>query len=340
MRLPDSMAFMKRWQRWLGGILIGIVLIILIGPFLVPVPAVGGTDARLLADAGSRFVEVPVGSDAIEVHYKEAGVGEPALVLLHGFGASLFSWREIMAPLATAQRVIAFDRPAFGLTERPMRGDWGAPAEWRAGIPYSADAQAELTVQLLDKLGVDQAVLVGNSAGGAVAMLTALRNPERVRALILISPAVYSGGAPPAAQWLLQTPQMQHLGPLLSRRIQEWGIDFARSAWHNPALLTQEIWDGYLAPLQVANWDRALWELTTASRPSGLPERLHEFTLPVLVITGDDDRIVPTALSERLAGELPDASLVVIPACGHVAHEECPAATLDAIEQFLATLKP
>lgn len=330
---------MKRWQRWLSGILISIALIVLGGPFLVPVPALSGVDAHMLADAESRFVEVPLGSDALEVHYKDAGVGEPALILLHGFGASLFSWREVMAPLATARRVVAFDRPAFGLTERPMRDAWGTPAEWRAGVPYSADAQAELTIQLLDQLDIDQAVLVGNSAGGTVAMLTALRNPDRVRALILISPAVYNGGAPAAAQWLLQTPQMQHVGPLISRRIQEWGSEFARSAWHDPSLLTQAVWDGYLAPLQVTNWDRALWELTTASRPSGLPARLHEVTLPVLVITGDDDRIVPTALSERLASELPNASLVVIPACGHVAHEECPAATLAAIEEFLATLK-
>ncbi|MFN3983465.1 MAG: alpha/beta fold hydrolase [Caldilinea sp.] len=56
------------------------------------------------------------------------------------------------------------------------------------------------------------------------------------------------------------------------------------------------------------------------------------------MITGDDDRIVPTAQSERLAQELPNARLTVIPACGHIAHEECPAPTLEAINQFLASL--
>ena len=329
---------MKRWQRWLVGILIAIVLVILLGPFLVPVPALGGIDAQALADADSRFIDVPLGSDSIEVHYKELGEGEPTLLLLHGFGASLFSWREVMAPLAENHRVIAFDRPAFGLTERPLRGAWGTAAEWNAGVPYSPGAQADLTIALMDELGVEQAVLVGNSAGGTVAMLTALKYPERVQGLILISPAVYNGGAPATAQWLLNTPQMQHIGPLIARRIQEWGMDFARSAWHDPALITQDVWDGYLAPLQVQNWDRALWELTSASRPSGLPERLDDLTLPILVITGDDDRIVPTAQSERLAQELPMSALAVIPACGHVAHEECPAPTLDGIDQFLASL--
>lgn len=329
---------MKRWQRWLTGSIILLLLLLMIAPFLVPVPPIGGVDAHLLAEADSRFVDVPLSGDTVEVHYKEMGAGEPALVLLHGFGASVFSWREVMAPLAAQHRVIAFDRPAFGLSERPLRGAWGTPEDWRRGVPYGAEAQAELTISLLHQLGVEKAVLVGNSAGGAVAMLSALKHPERVQALILISPAVYTGGASTLTRWLFNTPQMQHLGPLIARRIQDWGVEFARSAWHDPTRITEDVWAGYLAPLQVQNWDRALWELTVASRPSTLPERLKDFTLPVLVITGDDDRIVPTAQSVRLAQELPNARLMVIPACGHVAHEECPAPTLQAIDQFLASL--
>ncbi len=329
---------MKRWQRIVLSIIAILLAVLLIGPFLVPVPVMGEVDAHMLADADSRFIDVQLGSDSIEIHYKDAGVGEPTLMLLHGFGASVFSWREVMGPLAENHRVIAFDRPAFGLTERPLRGKWGTPAEWRQGKPYGAEAQADLTIALMNKLDIEQAVLVGNSAGGAVSIITTLKYPERVRALILISPAVYSGGPNPAVSWLLQTPQMQHIGPLIAQRIQEWGNDFARSAWHNPALITDDIWQGYTAPLQIKNWDRALWELTVASRANRLDERLAELTLPILVITGDDDRIVPTAQSERLAQELPNARLTVIPACGHIAHEECPAPTLEAINQFLASL--
>jgi pimeloyl-ACP methyl ester carboxylesterase len=132
---------------------------------------------------------------------------------------------------------------------------------------------------------------------------------------------------------------MQHLGPLLARQIQTWGRDFAESAWHDPAKLTDEIWAGYQRPLAAAGWDRALWELTAANTPSGLPDRLGELTLPVLVITGDDDRIVPTAQSIRLADELPNAELLVIPACGHIPQEECPDAVIAAIDEFLAQLK-
>ena len=91
------------------------------------------------------------------------GQGEPVLILLHGFGASEFSWREVMEPLSTYGRVIAYDRPAFGLTERPMEGNWTGTN------PYSVQGNVELLDGLMDELGVDKAILVGNSAGGGVA---------------------------------------------------------------------------------------------------------------------------------------------------------------------------
>lgn len=311
---------------------------LLIGPFLAPVPSTAELAAPAeLAGPQSRFVDVPYAGDTLTVHYEEAGSGDRNLLLLHGFAASTFSWREVLAPLGELGRTVAYDRPAFGLTERPLPESW--QGDWGSQNPYPAAAQVELTTGLLDELGMDKAVLVGNSAGGTVAMLTALAHPERVEALVLIDPAVYAGGNPiPGLRAIFNTPQMRHLGPLIAQQIQGWGLDFARSAWHDPSKITEDVWAGYLKPLQVANWDRALWELTASNAPSGLPERLDELTLPVLVITGDDDRIVPTEQSVRLAEELPNAKLVVVPACGHVPHEECPQAVMDAITAFLAEL--
>jgi pimeloyl-ACP methyl ester carboxylesterase len=306
-----------------------VLLLLLVGPFLVPIPPLQGTvPPEQLADPDSRFVEV----NGLQVHYKIAGQGKPVLVLLHGFAASLFSWREVMAPLAQRGTVIAFDRPAFGLTARPM------PGEWQGENPYTSEYQARLTVGLLDALGVDKAILVGNSAGGSVALLTTLHNPERVQALVLVDAAVYSGGSPSLLRPLLQTPQMRHLGPLFVRSIARWGEDFGRSAWHDPSRLTPEIWEGYKKPLQAQNWDRALWEFTASSQPLRLAEQLDQIRLPALVITGDDDRIVPTAQSIRLAGELPNASLQVIANCGHVPHEERPEPFLRAVNEFLDKL--
>lgn len=308
-----------------------LLLAALIVPLIIPIPPLEDTvPPRELADPDSQFVEI----DDLDVHYKEMGEGDPTLMLLHGFAASTFSWREVMEPLAETQRVVAFDRPAFGLTERPM------PGAWEGQNPYGADAAADLTIGLMDELGVDQSVLVGNSAGGTVALYTALRYPERVKALVLVDPAIYSGGG--SSGWLrsiLTSPQGRRLGPLFARAIQGWGYEFGKSAWHDPAKFTDEIWAGFSKPLQAENWDRALWEFTQASRPLGLPERLDELSVPVLVITGDDDRIIPTEQSVRLAGEIPNAELVVIPNCGHVPQEECPQAFLAAVHDFLSNLE-
>jgi pimeloyl-ACP methyl ester carboxylesterase len=310
---------------------LGIFLLLLVVvPLLIPIPPLEDTvPAEELADGTSRFEEI----GGLRVHYKLAGSGTPGLVLLHGFGASLFSWREVMQPLAAFGTVVAFDRPAFGLTERPMPGDW------RGDSPYSPERQVDATVGLMDRLGMEEAVLVGHSAGGRIAALTALRYPQRVRALVLVAPALGAGGGPP--KWLnplLRTPQMRRLGPLLVRSISSSGQDTIRLAWHEPERITREIMAGYTEPLLVENWDRALWEHTISQRAEDLGPRLHEIAVPVMVITGDDDRIVPPDHSADLVDHLSDARLVVTPHCGHLPHEERPDEFVDALADFLSGL--
>jgi pimeloyl-ACP methyl ester carboxylesterase len=307
-----------------------LLLVLLVGPFLVPVPPLEGTrPPQALADPDSQFLEI----NGLSVHVKTRGQGEPVFVLLHGFGASLYSWQAVMEPFSQLGTVIAYDRPAFGLTERPL--------SWEGQNPYGPEAQVALVIGLLDHFGIQQAILVGNSAGGTVAMQTALAHPERVSALILVDPAVYNGGGAPSwTRLLFSTPQMRHLGPLVARQILTRGPELIETAWHDPSQIPPETIVLYRKPLQAENWDKALWELTLASHASGLAERLKEFSLPVLVITGDDDRIVPTADSIRLAGELPDAQLTVIPDAGHVPHEERPAAFMKAVLDFLKTMTP
>jgi pimeloyl-ACP methyl ester carboxylesterase len=308
-----------------------LAVLLLVGPFLVPVPPLQGTvPARELADPDSQFIEL----HGIDVHYKVTGQGEPLIILLHGFAASVFSWREVLDPLGELGTVVAFDRPSSGLTERPLRPDWGTEN------PYGTDFQVALVIDLIDAMGTDEAILVGNSAGGTIAALTALQHPERVRALVLVDAAIYVGGGAPAfVRPLLSTPQLRHLGPLIARRIRDWGPRLLESAWHDPSLLTEQIRKEYEKPLQVDNWDQALWELTAASRRPDLESRLDELALPALVVTGDDDRIVPTEQSIRLGSELPDAQLVVFPSCGHVPQEECPTAFLNAVEPFISALR-
>jgi pimeloyl-ACP methyl ester carboxylesterase len=318
----------RRAGRILLLVVVSVLLAVLLGPFFVPVPPLQGTvSAQSLADPDSQFIEI----NGIDLHFKKMGQGEPVFLLLHGFGSSLYSWDAVMEPLSQVGMVIAFDRPGFGLTERPL--------DWQGQNPYSPEAQLELVTGLLDHFGVQQAFLVGNSAGGTAAMQAALAHPERVAGLVLVAPAVYSGGGTPAwVRPLLTTPQMRHLGPLVARQIQARSPELIALSWHNPDLLTSQTLALYQKPFQVENWDQALWEFTLASRPSGLAEKLEQFSLPVLVVTGDDDRVVPTAESVRLASELPNARLSVIGNAGHVPHEERPADFMNAMRDFLNDL--
>jgi pimeloyl-ACP methyl ester carboxylesterase len=318
---------MKRWKRNLGILLIILLFVVLVGPLVIPIPPLEGTvPARQLADEDSLFVDI----QGLEVHYKDSGHGQPVFVLLHGFGASLFSWHAVVEPMIELGRVIAFDRPAFGLTERPDLDNWPDVN------PYSPEFQVEIVAVLLDELGIDQAILVGHSAGGTVAVNFALQHPDRVQALILVDAAIYEGGGSPA--WVrpfLRTPQMQRIGPWLVRSIADRGEGIIELAWHDTSRINQETIEGYRRPLGVDGWDRALWEFTAASRDLDLDQRLRELGMPVLVITGDDDRIVPTELSLQLAEDIPGAELAIIPDCGHVPHEECPIEFMAAVEIFV-----
>lgn len=321
---------MKKLGWILLAIVLGLLAVILIGPFLIPIPPLEGTlPPQQLADPDSQYMRI----GDVDLHYKKAGTGEPSLVLLHGFPSSAYSWREVLAPLSKNHTVVAYDRPGFGLTSRPL--------EWSGENPYSPDAQPEILLSLMDELGLEQSVLVGNSAGGALAIQAALENPERVKALVLVAPAIYQGNDRPSLQQiLLNTPQGRRAGVLLVRQIAEWGRELGKTAWHDPSKITPEIWDGYTLPLKTDNWDKALLEVARSSGSrENLADRLSELNIPVLVIAGDDDRIVPTQDSIRAASEIPGAELVVIPNCGHAPQEECPNEFLAAVNDFLARLE-
>jgi len=173
------------------------------------------------------------------------------------------------------------------------------------------------------------------SSGIPPALNVAVAHPERVAALVLVSPAVYGGGGAPG--WikpLFWLPGFNHIGPLIAGRLGAGGDDFIRSAWYDESAIGPDVLPGYRAPLAIKNWEKSLWELTKASSSSSLPKKLPAITIPVLVITGDTDRIVPPEQSVRLASELPRATLVVIPRSGHLAHEETPAAFMEAFDLF------
>jgi len=313
----------------------------LLGPLLIPIPPLQGvTNAAALAGPESRFITVEGVSLHVETWPPDAApASEPdqtGVIMLHGFGSQTRTWRHLGEALAEGATslgpLVAFDRPGFGLTERPLAGSWG-----RDRNPYGPEAQVAYTIGLMDAFGLERALLVGHSAGGSLALQVALAHPERVAGLVLVSPAVYQGGgAPNWTRPLLSTPQLNRIGPLLMRQLAgEPGENFLRAAYHDPARLDPADEAAYRRALGVENWDRALWELVKASRESELAPFLPQLRVPTLVITGNQDAIVPADESRRLAVELPSARFVGIDACGHVAHEECALEVIEAVGQWL-----
>ena len=324
---------MKRLSKIVLVLLAVVLLLVLVGPFLIPVRPLEGLSApAALAQENSQFLTLDFpGTDGIELHYRAGGEGEPAFVLLHGFAGSLFTWDAVFDDFAARGQTLAYDRPPFGLSERLVAGDW------TEANPYSPDAAVSQLFALLDEQGIERAILVGNSAGGTLALRAALAQPERVAGLILVSPAVMAGGGAPAfVQPLLRSPQLQRLGPLIARALLGQGDTLESRAYYDASLVTAEQRARSRLGVQVENWDRALWEFTAASQASNLTETLAEVTMPVLVVTGENDLVVPASQSIALGGRLPNAEVVVIPACGHLAQEECPVALLDAVNGWLA----
>jgi pimeloyl-ACP methyl ester carboxylesterase len=319
---------MKRWKKFLLLSLIFACVTTALGPFVVPVPTLDGlVSEQEFVDPDSQFIEI----NGVNIHYKEAGAGERTFILLHPFGGSTYSWREVMDEFAKYGRVIAYDRPAFGLTERPLPGEWEEN-------PYGMKANVEILRELLDSMGVEKAVLVGNSAGGGVAVAFALEYPERIDELILVDPGVGGGRGPQFPAWALPvmwTPQMRHLGPLMMRDYQESLPRTLERGWFDQTKLTNEIRERHLQILKIKNWDKAFYELTFAPAYPELRPLLPNLTVPVLVVAGQEDRLIRSWYFEAVATEIPEATLNLIPQCGHMPQEECPTEFMEVVLKYL-----
>ena len=302
---------------------------ILFVPFLIPVDTSGTLTkeqaAQSLWGEQSKFVELA----GHEVHYVEAGDpgSERLIVLLHGFGASAFSYKNNLEILGEVGHVIAYDRAAFGFTERPT--------DWETN-PYGTPGQLQVLDELVELFGQDKAVyIVGHSAGGSIAASYAVENQEKLAGLVLFAPAVLSGGGGPSGiNWIYDIPQLDHLGPLLVSTIATSGLDILYASYFDESAVTQETLNGYTAPLEVIGWERAFWEFNKAPRDRTVGERLTEITIPILVITGDTDEVVATEDSRQVA-EIMRAELVIIPQTGHLPNEEKPTEFANALSKFI-----
>lgn len=318
----------KRFLKWAGLALLGLVLF---GPFLVPVTT-SGTLAKEQAAAElwqgeSRWVEL-VGH---QVHYVEAGdpQSDRLIVLMHGFGASAYSYKAVLEPISNLGHVIAYDRAAFGFTERPTA--------WEKN-PYGADGQLGVLEELIAEFGKNKKVyVVGHSAGGNLAAAYAIENQTRLAGIVLFAPAVLTTGAGPSwLNWIFSVPQIDHIGPALVSSIATSGLDLLYRSYNDPESVTEETLAGYTQPLKVFGWEQAFWEFNKAPRDTQAGERLGEISIPTLVITGDNDLVVPTADSVEVANRIQGSELVIIPQTGHLPNEESPEEFASAVVDFIS----
>jgi pimeloyl-ACP methyl ester carboxylesterase len=320
---------MKTFRRVAAWALASGILALLVVPLIVPVESSGTKTYKEAAGASAQFVELD-GLDVYVENTKYSGdcnCQAPLMLLLHGFGASSFSWREVSQPLSKLAEVVSYDRPAFGFTERPT--------EWTSTNPYSLDGQMQLLDGLVAKFGQGrEIILVGHSAGGQIAAEFARLNPQKVSSLILVDPAILTtGGIPGWLTWVLDIPQIDRVGPLLVGQISSSGDSVIRQSWFDESKITEEIYAGYRAPLQIKGWERAFWEFVKAPRANELADNLNQISQDTLVITGDTDNIVPTAEALKLAGLMASAELEVLANTGHLPQEESPVAFIDAIKK-------
>jgi len=283
---------------------------------------------RELARASSRFTRL----DGIEVHHEVHGPTDaPTLLLSHHFYGSTPVWDRLVPHLEDRYRLVTWDRPGFGLTERPVRDVGGRN-------PYTRAAAAELGWALLDELGVRDTVLIGASAGGSNVLEMYARAPERVRALVLLAPAITGDvGAPPPVRRLLRTAPLRRLGPRIVERV-VGEITPARStrAWADPSRAREEDLQPYRDLTAIEGWSRGLWEVMTAEAPPDLRGVLRSIRVPALVVTGERDRTIAPRWGRWVAATIPGGRFELLPDCGHVPHQERPDVLAAIVRPFLA----
>ncbi len=272
----------------------------------------------------------PQEPDPVPLFVEEHGDGGTTLLLLHGFGATGFTWRNWVPELARAHRVLVADLKGFGRSPKPRDGR------------YSPHDHARAVQALLDAQRLDSVTLVGHSLGGGVALLTALRlldrgQLHRIRALVLVASAAYPQALPPfvslarlrvlASLALTVLPTAAVVRRVIAEIVTDVGC------------VTDDLVNGYADPLRGSAARYGLLNTALQIIPPDVPEvvaRFPELDLPVKLVWGESDRVVPLWVGQRLHEALPRSSLDVLAGCGHLPTEEHPVASLELVTRFLA----
>jgi len=273
-----------------------------------------------LAAADSRVAAHPLRKAATRrgtVSYRESGAG-PALVLLHGIGNQSASWTGQLEAFAPRFRVVAWDAPGYGGSDR-LEPEWPSAADY-----------AESLAALLDALGIERAVLVGSSLGALMAGAFAARRPERVAGLLLLNPAGGYGLADAAEReerLAARLERLARLGPEGLAREPAPGMLSAAASDEARALAA---WSA--ARLRPDGYTQAARTLANGR----LVEDAVRYAGPVLVVAGSADTITPPAGCERIARAFPRATYRLLEGPAHLSHLDAPETVNELIATFAA----
>jgi pimeloyl-ACP methyl ester carboxylesterase len=265
----------------------------------------------------SRFVQAA----GLRLHVRDTGPRDaPAVLLLHGFGASLHTWDAWATVLEADHRVIRFDLPAAGLTGADPGGD------------YSDARSVEVIAALMDALSLPRAHLVGHSMGGRLAWRFAAEQPARVDKLVLVAP---DGFASPGFEYgkAPAVPLAVRLMPwALPRAVLRMGL---APAWADPDALSDATVDRYHDLMRAPGVRRALIERMAQTVLQEPGPWLRRIRAPVLLLWGEQDPMIPLANAADYQRELLSSKLVALPGVGHLPQEEAPEASVAAVRDFL-----
>lgn len=274
----------------------------------------GGTKSGLV-DAGDARLWV-----------SETGSG-PALILLHGIIESSWCWRQVIPVLSRSHRVVAIDSLGHGGSQRLLSAD------------HSLAGNARRVLMACRSMGIDRATWVGTSYGGAVAMQAAVEDPTAVEKLVLMAPAhPFAGGAIDLARWY-GTPLgtlAAHVYVYVPERVFQWAMG---RMFADPSLCTAEMASRYFAPFKTRHTIASILSClkTYGTDMQNLHARLPRLkTLPVRLIWGDCDPVVPHNSAARLMQEFDDVRLYTMEHVGHLPYEEQPRALEKLLLKALA----
>lgn len=268
----------------------------------------------------------PDGAPEIALHVEEQGQGSP-LLLLHGLGASSYSWRHVAPELARRHRVIALDLRGFGRSDKPFDQRY-SPADHAAHV-----------VAFIRRRGLSRLTIAGHSYGGAVALLVTLElnrtRPGLIERLVLLDAPAYPQQATAFVEFLKQ-PVLPYA--LLSLVPPELPTAAALSTERNDGNVDMADVTAYAAPYHEAAARHALISTARQLRPANwraIVARYPSIRQPAMLVWCDHDHVVPIATGQRLARALPNARLEIIRGCEHSPQDERPRELLRLLRGFM-----